>query len=150
MTYQTNNETVADVTEGIFTGSSIVLSEALLEVDHGSETRDLTFVSVSVAFFVPMLWHIPVEYPKMKPPIDTHRPRMKDRHVRYLTGLSSRVRLSFSAVVESAREGVAAWEENCESAFPGLILSIKVETPMMIHLDNGEREGKKKRLEKKK
>lgn len=66
----------------------------------------------------------------MKPPMETHRPRMNDRQVRYLTGLSSRVRLSFSTVVESARAGVAAWEENWDSAFPDLILSIKVETPI--------------------
>jgi hypothetical protein len=41
-TYQSDNETVANVGEGIFTGSGVVLSEAALEVTHGSETRDLT------------------------------------------------------------------------------------------------------------
>lgn len=107
LTHQTDNETIANVTENIFT-MSILLSEALLEVDHRSETRDLTYDPlVSHSCFESVI-HIPVEYPKMKPPMETHRPRMKERHVRYLTGLSSRVRLSFSAVVESAREGVAA------------------------------------------
>lgn len=48
VTYQTDNETIADVTEDIFTGSSF-LSETLLEVGHGSETRDLTWMEVSVA-----------------------------------------------------------------------------------------------------
>lgn len=41
-TYQADNQTVANVTESIFSGGGIVLSEALLEIDHGSETRDLT------------------------------------------------------------------------------------------------------------
>lgn len=41
-TYQTNNETVADVAESIFTSGSIVLSKAHLEVAHGGEARDLT------------------------------------------------------------------------------------------------------------
>jgi hypothetical protein len=40
--YQADNETVANVAEDIFTGGGVVLSEAALEVAHGSETRDLT------------------------------------------------------------------------------------------------------------
>jgi hypothetical protein len=64
----------------------------------------------------------------MKPPIETHRPRMNERHVKYLTGLS------FSAVVESAREGVGAWEENWDSSAGFLRLVIKLETPMMNKL----------------
>jgi hypothetical protein len=70
----------------------------------------------------------------MKPPIETHRPRMNERHVKYLTGLSSMVRSSFSAVVESAREGVGAWEENWDSSAGFLRLVIKLETPMMNKL----------------
>lgn len=130
LTYQTNNETVADVAKLIFPGDTVLLAETLLKVRHGSETRDLTYGRLALHFIL-RCHHLPVEYPKMKPPMETHRPRMKERHVRYLTGLSSRVRLSFSAVVESAREGVAAWEENCDSVAFGLILSMKLETPMM-------------------
>lgn len=78
----------------------------------------------------------------MKPPIETHRPRMNDRQVRYLTGLSSRVRLSFSAEVESARAGVAACEEKGDS-FAGLILSIKEETPILIVFTVVDGENKK-------
>jgi hypothetical protein len=78
-----------------------------------------------------VLCDLPVEYPKMKPPMETHRPRMKERHVRYLTGLSSRVMLSFSMQVESAREGVAACEENWDSDLAGLTRSIKEEIPIV-------------------
>lgn len=46
-TYQADNETVANVAEGIFTGGSVVLGEAHLEVGHGCETRDLTYGRVS-------------------------------------------------------------------------------------------------------
>lgn len=46
-TYQADNEAVANVAKGIFTGSSVVLGEALLEVGHGGETRDLTYDRVS-------------------------------------------------------------------------------------------------------
>ena len=51
--------------------------------------------------------------------------------MRYLTGLSSRVMLSFSMQVESAREGVAACEENWDSDLAGLTRSIKEEIPIV-------------------
>jgi hypothetical protein len=44
-TYQTNDETVANVAEDIFARGLVVLGEALLEVGHGSETGDLTWSS---------------------------------------------------------------------------------------------------------
>lgn len=41
-TYQTDDQTIADVAKGIFTGSRVVLGETHLKVLHGGETRDLT------------------------------------------------------------------------------------------------------------
>lgn len=41
-TYQADNQTVANVAENILAGGGIILSEAFFEIDHGSETRDLT------------------------------------------------------------------------------------------------------------
>lgn len=64
----------------------------------------------------------------MKPPMDTTIPRMNDRHVRYLTGLSSMMPLSFSAI-ESVLEGVVACECSCCSAL-GLKRPL-MSTPMM-------------------
>lgn len=42
-TYQTDDQTIADVAKGIFTGSRVVLGETHLKVLHGSEPRDLTY-----------------------------------------------------------------------------------------------------------
>ena len=47
-TYQTDNETVTDVAEDIFIGGSVVFGETRLEVNHGGETRDLTYGRVSL------------------------------------------------------------------------------------------------------
>lgn len=66
----------------------------------------------------------------MKPPMETHKPRMKERHVKYLTGLLSSI-ASFFSTVESDRAGVAAWEENCDSATEGLIFDMMFPKPMM-------------------
>jgi hypothetical protein len=43
-TYQTNNETIANVAEGVFSGCGIVFGEARLEISHAGETRDLTWL----------------------------------------------------------------------------------------------------------
>lgn len=61
--------------------------------------------------------------------METHRPRMNERQVKYLTGLSSMVKPSFSTV-ESARAGVGACEENWDSV-PGSSRVMKDPTPMM-------------------
>lgn len=99
----------------------------------------------------------------MKPPIETHKPRMNERQVRYLTGLSSMVRLSFFSrlEVESARAGVGACEEKEDLDSPaGRILAIKLPTAIVKReydagSQNGGREGdvreeKRRRKENKK
>ena len=81
----------------------------------------------------------------MKPPMETHRPRMNDRQVKYLTGLSSMVMSSFSRV-ESARGGVGAWEEKGEESGAALDRLNMPPLPMMKYVysegrgrDRGER-----------
>jgi len=46
---KTDNKTIADVAEDVFTRSGIVLGEPHLEIGHSSETRDLTCVEQSVS-----------------------------------------------------------------------------------------------------
>lgn len=65
----------------------------------------------------------------MKPPIDTTIPSMKDRHVKYLTGLSSIMPLSFSAI-ESERAGVDDCEFSC-CCTEGCSLDRNLGKPMM-------------------
>jgi hypothetical protein len=71
----------------------------------------------------------------MKPHMDTYRPRMNERQVRYWTGLSSIMPSSFSTV-ESARAGVGACEENRDSE-PGLNRAMRFPTPIVNRPDWG-------------
>lgn len=77
--HETNNQTRTDVAKVV--AAVVVLSETHLKVGHGLEARDLSCYSQSRCTHT-RRGDKPVEYPKIKPPMDAITPMIQERHVK--------------------------------------------------------------------